>query len=197
MAMATGGAVGEDKGRRKKVELLQEAIDGLLQEKRGKPQQHQQQREGEDASSTMVLRDQEDDLFLSSLLSKLDGVEKDVDLDHDEPNSFHPKPESSNEVGLGDIAKDLNKIKRQNMITHILLGTVIVMTAVWQFNEVSFLLRVQEKLSNPFKYLGDMIKSSLKRDRKASIEASPLPPVGVPDVTRADLPMLVIGNDDG
>jgi hypothetical protein len=84
------------------------------------------------------------------------------------------------------------------MITHILLGSVIVMTAAWQVNEVSFLLAVQKKLSNPFKSLGDMIKGALKRGGKPMIEASPLPPVGVPDVTRTDLPMamLAIGNSD-
>uniref|UniRef100_A0ACD5XIX8 Uncharacterized protein n=1 Tax=Avena sativa TaxID=4498 RepID=A0ACD5XIX8_AVESA len=146
----------------------------------------------------MVPRDQEEDLLLSSLLSKLNALETDVDLDSaGELNSSHQDLESRKEVGLGDIAKDLNKIKRQNMITHILLGTVIVMTAVWQFNEVSFLLAVQKKLSNPFKYLGDIIKGSLKREGKQTIEASPLPPVGAPDVNRTDLPMLAIGNSDG
>lgn len=85
------------------------------------------------------------------------------------------------------------------MITHILLGTVMVMIAAWQFNEVSFLLAVQKKLTNPFKSVGDMVKSTLKIGKKPmveAIEASPLPPVGVPDVARADLPMLAIGDDD-
>ncbi|XP_051213558.1 uncharacterized protein [Lolium perenne] len=164
-------SVGGENGRRKKVELLQEAIHGLLEENRVKQQQH-----GEE-DGYIVTRDQEEDLLLSSLLSK--------DL------------ESRKDVGLDDIAKDLNKIKRQNRITHILLGTIIVMTAAWQFNEVSFLLAVQRKLSNPFKSLGDMIKSSLKRGGQPMIEASPLPPVGVPDVSRSDLHMLAIGNSDG
>lgn len=181
-----GGGVGGEKGRRKKVDLLQEAIHGLLEERRGK----QQQQHGEEE----VPRDQEEDLLLSSLLSKLNALENDVELDNAELNSSHQDLESSKEVGLDDIAKDLNKIKRQNMITHILLGTVIVLTAVWQFNEVSFLLTVQKKLSNPFKSLGDMIKGTLKRGGKPMIEASPLPPVGIPDVSRTDLPMLVIGN---
>jgi hypothetical protein len=129
----------------------------------------------------------------------LSALEKDVDLDNVELNSSHQDLERRKDVLLGDIAKDLNKIKRQNRITHILLGTVIFMTAVWQFNEVSFLLAVQKKLSNPFKSLGDMIKGTLKRGGKPMIEASPLPPVGIPDVTRTDLPMarLAIGNSDG
>lgn len=174
------------------MELLQEAIHGLLEEKRGKQRQQGGEEEG--------AMDREEDLFLSSLLSKLDTLENDVDLDGAELSSFNPDPESSEEAGPGDVvAKDLSKIKRQNMITHILLGTVMVMIAAWQFNEVSFLLAVQKKLTNPFKSVGDMVKSTLKIGKKPmveAIEASPLPPVGVPDVARADLPMLAIGDDD-
>ncbi|TVU29971.1 hypothetical protein EJB05_21570 [Eragrostis curvula] len=145
---------------------------------------------------------EEDEGLVSSLLTKLDAQEKDADLHNGEPNSFHPnhqhlgKDQTSKEVELADIAKDLNKIKRQNTITHVLLGTVIIMTAVWQVNEMSFLLWVQKKMSNPFKSLGDLIKGSLKmKGRKPVIETSPLPPVGIPDVTRADLPTLVISGD--
>jgi hypothetical protein len=109
-------------------------------------------------------------------------------------NSFHPLKDADQ---LAAIAKGLSRIKRQNTITHVLLGTVIVMTAVWQVNEASFLLWVQRKLSDPFKSLGDMIKASLKLDtrRPPVIESSPLPPLGVPDVTRAHLPTLVISGD--
>ncbi|XP_062223257.1 uncharacterized protein LOC133922099 [Phragmites australis] len=192
---APNGGVGAEEAtrRRKKVELVQEAIHGFLEEKRMDLQ------EGE--RSSMVGRQEEEGL-LSSLLTKLDALEKEADQDNVEQNSFHPNSkaghgDSSKEVELADIAKDLNKIKRQNMITHILLGTVIVLTAVWQVNEVSFLLWVQKKLSNPFKPLGDLIKASLKgRGKKPVIEASPLPPVGIPDVTRADLPTLVISGED-
>lgn len=134
-------------------------------------------------------------------------LEKVTDSGILEPNSSHPghhQPsgktgEQSKEevVELAAIAKDLNKIKRQNMITHLLLGTVIVLTAVWQVNEVSFLLWLQRKLSNPFKSLGDMIKGSLKlRGRRPVLESSPLPLAGVPDVSHADLPTFVIGGTE-
>ncbi|KAE8820278.1 hypothetical protein D1007_01696 [Hordeum vulgare] len=185
---AGGGGVGGEKGRRKKVELLQEAIHGLLEEKRDK-----QRQQGDGAM------DHEEELFLSSLLSKLDTLENDADPDGAELSSVNPDPESGKEAGPGDVAKDLSKIKRQNMITHVLLGTVMVMIAAWQFNEVSFLLAVQKKLTNPFKTVGDMVKSTLKIGKKPvveAIEASPLPSVGAPDVARVDLPMLAIGDGD-
>jgi len=137
----------------------------------------------------------------------LGELEKDTDSDILEPHSSHldhhqpagrKGEQSKEEVELADVAKDLNKIKRQNMITHLLLGTVIVLTAVWQVNEVSFLLWVQKKLSNPFKSLGDMVKGSLikLRERRPVLESSPLPLAGVPDVSRADLPTLVIGSTE-
>ncbi|KAK3154179.1 hypothetical protein QOZ80_2BG0187260 [Eleusine coracana subsp. coracana] len=142
-----------------------------------------------------VAKEEEDGPFIASLLTESEAGNGEHNFFH--PNHLPQKCQASKEVELADIAKDLNKIKRQNTITHVLLGTVIVMTAVWQVNEMSFLLWVQRKLSNPFKSLGDLIKASLKlKGRKQPvIESSPLPPVGIPDVTRADLPTLVISGD--
>ncbi|KAL5211928.1 hypothetical protein ABZP36_022775 [Zizania latifolia] len=200
-AMANGGSVCEE--RWKKVELVKEAIHGLLEDKR------KERRRRQDGDGGSVVRrdreEEEDEDDILSLLSKVDELQNDATLDKVKlkPNSLHPNNSEnrhgdvSKEVDLVDITKDLNKIKRQNMITHILLGTVVVMTAVWQFSEVSFLLAVQRKLSNPFKSLGELIKGSLKGRMKPVIEASPLPPVSVPDVTRNDLPLLIIGTGAG
>ena len=43
------------------------------------------------------------------LFQQLNGLEEDVDLDNAELDSLHEDLESRKEVGLGDIAKDLNK----------------------------------------------------------------------------------------
>ena len=60
---------------------------------------------------------------------------------------------------------------------------------------VSFLLGVPKKLSDPFKSFGDMLNRILKRGEQTINEASPLPPVSIPDVT--DLPALAIdGNSE-
>ncbi|WVZ75310.1 hypothetical protein U9M48_023380, partial [Paspalum notatum var. saurae] len=189
-AFLNGGVGAEEtmrRRRRMKVEMVQEVIHGFLEKRR----------DGQGGENGLICQRDEEERLLSSLLTKLDELEKDPDSDVVEPHSVHHpgNGEQSKAVKLPDIAKDLNKIKRQNTITHLLLGTVIVLTAVWQVNEVSFLLWVQSKLSNPFKSLGDMIKASLKlRGRRpVTMESSLLPPVGVPDVSRADLPTLVIG----
>ncbi|KAJ1279255.1 hypothetical protein BS78_04G141500 [Paspalum vaginatum] len=192
-AAALNGGVGAEEAttRRKKVEMVQEVIHGFLEKRRGGPG-------GEEGS--ICQRDEEERL-LSSLLTKLDELEKNADSDVVEPHSMHPNRQhpgnGEQSKKVPDIAKDLDKIKRQNTITHLLLGTVIVLTAVWQVNEVSFLLWLHNKLSNPFKSLGDMIKGSLKlRGRRPVMESSPLPPVAVPDISRADLPTLVIGGTE-
>ncbi|CAL5067303.1 unnamed protein product [Urochloa decumbens] len=203
---ANGGVTAEETEtaavRRKKAQaqqLVREAIHGLLEEKR-----KDDDGQGEEKDSAARQRQEEEEGLLSSLLTKLDAMEGDPDSGISESKSLHPTHHagngetSSKEVELADIAKDLSKIKRQNMVTHLLLGAVIVLTAVWQVNEVSFLLWVQRKMSNPFKSLGDMVKDTLKlKGRKpVSIESSPLPPVGVPEVGRGDLPSLIIGSSE-
>ncbi|CAL4969202.1 unnamed protein product [Urochloa decumbens] len=204
---ANGGVTAEETEtetaavRRKKAQaqqLVREAIHGLLEEKR-----KDDDGQGEEKDSAARQRQEEEEGLLSSLLTKLDAMEGDPDSGISESQSLHPthhagNGETSKEVELADIAKDLSKIKRQNTVTHLLLGAVIVLTAVWQVNEVSFLLWVQRKMSNPFKSLGDMVKDTLKlKGRKpVSIESSPLPPVGVPEVGRGDLPSLIIGSSE-
>ncbi|CAL4887702.1 unnamed protein product [Urochloa decumbens] len=200
-----GGVTAEEAAavRRKKAQaqqLVREAIHGILEEKR----KDDDGQAGEEKDSPARQRHEEEEGLLSSLLAKLDALEGDPDSGISESQSLHPTHHagngetSSKEVELADIAKDLSKIKRQNTVTHLLLGAVIVLTAVWQVNEVSFLLWVQRKMSNPFKSLGDMVKDTLKlKGRKpVSIESSPLPPVGVPEVGRGDLPSLIIGSSE-
>ncbi|CAO2038272.1 unnamed protein product [Urochloa humidicola] len=203
---ANGGVDGGEETlavmRRKKAQaqLLREAIHGLLEEK-GKDRGH-----GEEDKDLPARQGQEDEEgLLSSLLTKLDAMEGDPDSEEqphssqqDEQHQPAGRGEEAQAAELAAISRDLGKIKRQNTVTHLLLGAVIILTAVWQVNEVSFLLWVQRKMSNPFKSLGDMVKASLKlKGRKpVTIESSPLPPVGVPEVGRGDLPSLIIGSSE-
>lgn len=146
---------------------------------------------------------------------QLDSVERDGDSIRSFENSHEqevPEPESkpesasvrnvrnvrksrTEEAALNEMAKDLRRVKRQNFITHCLLSVIVVGIAVWQFNEVSFLLAVKEKFSNPLRAVGDAIKGSIKwrkkkKKQKLQIEG------GVPELARGDLPKLVL-NDEG
>ncbi|CAN6238215.1 unnamed protein product [Urochloa humidicola] len=205
-APTPNGGVGAEETaavRRKKAQaqLVRETIHGLLEEKRKDGRHGEEEKEDLPARQ----RQEEEERLLSSLLTKLDALEGDPDsgISEEQLHSSHQNGQPAGrgeeeEAELAGIARDLGKIKRQNVVTHLLLGAVIVLTAVWQVNEVSFLLWVQRKMSNPFKSLGDMLKASLKlKGRKpVAIESSPLPPVGVPEVGRADLPSLIIGSSE-
>ncbi|OAY68322.1 uncharacterized protein LOC109726141 [Ananas comosus] len=194
----------EDRKKRRKKELIQEAFQQLMEGKKQK-----QKQKGFEAE------EEEEDLLISRLLIKLDSVERDGDSIRSFENSHEqevPEPESkpesasvrnvrnvrksrTEEAALNEMAKDLRRVKRQNFITHCLLSVIVVGIAVWQFNEVSFLLAVKEKFSNPLRAVGDAIKGSIKwrkkkKKQKLQIEG------GVPELARGDLPKLVL-NDEG
>nr|CAD1836624.1 unnamed protein product [Ananas comosus var. bracteatus] len=154
----------EDRKKRRKKELIQETFQQLMERKKQK--QKQKGFEAEEEEEEEEDDDEDDDLLISRLLIKLDSVERDSDSIRSFENSHEqevPEPESepesasvrnvrksrTEEAVLNEMAKDLRRMKRQNFITHCLLSVIVVGIAVWQFNEVSFLLAVKEKFSNP------------------------------------------------
>ncbi|CAM8940029.1 unnamed protein product [Rhodiola kirilowii] len=59
--------------------------------------------------------------------------------------------------------KEINNLKRQNFITHCLLGTMIVLTLGWQLSEVSLILTLKNGLTNPFRSIGNVLSKMVKR----------------------------------
>lgn len=57
--------------------------------------------------------------------------------------------------------EELRKVRRQNTITHVLLSVLIVVTAVWQFSEFSFILEIKNNVQHPFPAVGGMIFRAL------------------------------------
>lgn len=143
----------------------------------------------------------------------MDSVERDGDSVRSFENSHErevsepeSKPESASvrnvgksrteEAVLNEMAKDLRRVKRQNLITHCLLSVIVVGIAVWQFNEVSFLLAVKQKFSNPLRAVGDAIKGSIKWRKKKKKQKQKLQiEGGVPELALGDLPKLVLNDD--
>ncbi|XP_073013464.1 uncharacterized protein [Typha latifolia] len=174
---------------KKKIEIVHEALHQLMEERKHK---------GIDKEE-----EEEESLLLSRLISQLDLIEKGSGFIHS-CDDLLEKAESSEsnivdcrtaEMGLDEIAKELRRVKRQNLITHCLLSVLIVATALWQVSEVSILLMVKEKFSNPLRTVGDIIKRSLT-GKKAEIEGAPLPPISVPELPHMDLPTLTLSGGD-
>lgn len=61
-----------------------------------------------------------------------------------------------------EILKELKKVRRQNSITHYLLTAMIVITLGWQLSEVSLILNIKHRVTNPFKSATEMLKGFLK-----------------------------------
>lgn len=131
--------------------------------------------------------------------------------------------ENLNKVGEADncevdnkkIVEELRKVKRQNLITHCLLGVLILLTIGWQVSEVSLFLMVKDGMRHPFRSLGSIVKGMLNGGgpKKTSVEdegkhssscstkemliggASSLPGLKIPELPHMELPTLNSSNE--
>ncbi|XP_031272805.1 uncharacterized protein LOC116131283 [Pistacia vera] len=153
-----------------KVELISLAIEKLIEEKKKKKK---------DGSS------HDDQLLLSNLLSQLESLRGDEALKQSggvtEPEAVtspaavgesHSKGVDGSQLDNGgakndldEIANELRKLKRQNLITHCLLSAMIVLTVVWQLSEVKLIWHLKEGLSHPVRSAGSMLMGFLRRSR--------------------------------
>lgn len=95
-----------------------------------------------------------------------------------------------------EIMKELKKVKRQNTITHWLLSIMIVLTVTWQLSEVSFILKVKDGMSHPFRSLGNTLTGMFKRGKNGKnikIEGSleqlteSIPALKIPELPKIDV----------
>ncbi|KAF8399979.1 hypothetical protein HHK36_015852 [Tetracentron sinense] len=123
--------------------------------------------------------------------------------------TVHEPGSSSTETGTEEIVRELRKVKRQNSITHWLLSVMIILTAVWQLSEVSLILAVKNRVTDPFRSFGSMVKGMLKvcgvnerveakmkpssSTKKPQIEAPSLPAFKIPEL---DLPVLGLNSEE-
>lgn len=97
------------------------------------------------------------------------------------------------EIDKQEIVKELNKLKRQNTVTHWLLSTMLVLIIAWQASEVTLIWKVKHGLSNPFSYFGSLISGIFsgrseqsRQDEKHQNDA--YPSLKLPDLPSVELP---------
>uniref|UniRef100_A0A7N0RBV8 Uncharacterized protein n=1 Tax=Kalanchoe fedtschenkoi TaxID=63787 RepID=A0A7N0RBV8_KALFE len=94
------------------------------------------------------------------------------------------------------ILKEIQNLKRQNLITHCLLGAMIVLTLGWQLSEVSLILALKDGLTHPFRTIGKTVSRMVKRrglkDSENATEEESLPPlpIGPPPILALRMPEL-------
>lgn len=93
------------------------------------------------------------------------------------------------------IIKEVRNVKRQNLITHCLVSTMILLTAAWQISEVSLLLKVKNGLRNPFDFFGGIIKGLILKGARHELDrerssAKQKPAIKPPLFKLPDLPLL-------
>lgn len=118
----------------------------------------------------------------------------------DEVGTTATKDEGAAGVTAEEVVEELRKVRRQNTITHVLLSVLIVVTAVWQFSEFSFILEIKNKVQHPFRTVGGMIFRALggNPDRSSQDKSStpviphmdghphPLPLFKMPELPHVD-----------
>ncbi|KAL6969248.1 hypothetical protein U1Q18_028972 [Sarracenia purpurea var. burkii] len=202
---------------KEKVELIQLAIQQLMDEQREK-----KSISPSDGSSFVAVDDGDDDqhILLSRLLSQLETLKWDGKLQQPEPPvdtkelhsptvgeakseiAAHEAESSVDRAGREELIRELTKVKRQNFITHCLLSVMIVLTAAWQLSEFSLVLKVKNRLNNPFKSFGSILTGLIKGrivnaqngekhsvTEQQQIEGSALPYLKIPELAHLNFPL--------
>ncbi|XP_030449650.2 uncharacterized protein LOC115672041 [Syzygium oleosum] len=200
------------------LELVQAAIQRLLQDKKETTEEEEKRKRQLQPSSD---DDDDDHLLLSKLLSQVESLKASRAIE---------KPEASADTGVAadevkaksdaaieavkleaqeeneggemeaspeEIMRELKKVKRQNTVTHWLLSAMIALTVAWQFSEVSLILKVRDGLSHPFRSFGSAITDFFKgpamkgrddADKDADQRQSET--MGIPPLKMPELPHL-------
>ncbi|KAK4423953.1 hypothetical protein Salat_1978200 [Sesamum alatum] len=151
--------------------------------------------------------------LLSKLLSELEESLEQEKIVTQEADVQEDKIDESNGIrGSEEIVKELNKVKKQNLITHCLLTVMIVLTVAWQLSEVSLILKIKDGLSNPLRSVGgilggffknrpsvnvvqDVIKQASEMQKHVT-EPTYLPGLKIPDLPHLELPGFDTTDDD-
>ncbi|XP_073303660.1 uncharacterized protein [Primulina huaijiensis] len=131
------------------LKVIQEAINQLLVE---------EEEDGYENGTSVHRR---------TLLSDLRTQLEQENWEPDESESGHVNTHSCDEI-----MEELNKVKRQNLITHGLLSAMILVTLTWQLSEVSLILKIKHVLSSPLESLGGIAKRFFNGQPKVNVNVN-------------------------
>ncbi|XP_016505715.1 uncharacterized protein LOC107823553 [Nicotiana tabacum] len=198
--------------RVEKVELMQKAIEQLIEEEQVQSKRRQLLDESFVAVDNTINKDDEGEKqaehrhqLLSQLLTQLESLKEDSPLDQmSQSTNLEETPDREKEE---NVVKEVRKIQKQNFVTHCLLSAMIVLTLTWQLSEVSLILKMKHGLNHPLRSIGSLITSWMKdtppslnvqegdlndstKQLKHKVEAMSLPKLKVPELPHVELPSL-------
>lgn len=102
--------------------------------------------------------------------TKTDGTttkkEEEEEEKEDDNNSSPSKGKRTGqrqlEESIEEIAKDMDKVKKQNKVTHILLSALIILTLTWQLSEYSMIFMLKDRISHPVRSITGMLNGMFK-----------------------------------
>eukprot|EP00252_Welwitschia_mirabilis_P014504 TRINITY_DN3182_c0_g1_i1.p1 TRINITY_DN3182_c0_g1~~TRINITY_DN3182_c0_g1_i1.p1 ORF type:complete len:203 (-),score=31.27 TRINITY_DN3182_c0_g1_i1:247-855(-) len=91
--------------------------------------------------------------------------------------SVNPNEESLevNKELTPEVLKEVKNLKRQNHITHAILGIMVVSSLIWRFSELSVALLVKDQLGHPFRAIGSFLFGRFKGSESGNHKHQLLP----------------------
>ncbi|GMI75135.1 hypothetical protein HRI_001182800 [Hibiscus trionum] len=110
-----------------------------------------------------------DNHLLSRLFSQLESLKEDGRVKQSEPEEFNPRKGGDVKAeaeSVEELRKEIKELKKQNTITHCLVSAMILITLFWQVSEASFLLKLKNGFTHPFRSFGSWLVNTVKTPAK-------------------------------
>jgi len=192
-----------DRAAQQDLDLIELALCRLLHD--DKPHDPH----GEDAESKLI-RDEKDRDLLIRLLDQLNSLkaergQKDCEtsLPTDDRNP-DTEPRGSDKIGgqvkNEEVMEEIRKVKKQNKLTHLMLGIILASNVIWRLSELAMALLIRKQISNPLKLIGNFINfkgpvtqnhgnsHNLRASLQSRIEAPAIPHFEAPQLPHIEMP---------
>lgn len=155
-----------DNAAQKDLDLIELALRRLLSDDKS------HDLHGEDVQSKLI-RDEKDRDLLFRLLDQVNSLkaergqnECENSLPRDDGNSdteLHGRDKIGGQVRNEEVREEIRKVKKQNKLTHLILGIILASNVIWGFSELSVALLIRKKVNNPFRLIGSLMTGNFRR----------------------------------